>query len=460
MGDSARGEGVRSEGVWDDEEEVGFEAKHSDDVGVFSEGEREEGGIEGGRETDGYRHCSPIASAKVRRREGEDGEEEEEEEEEGEEERGGEDGKGKNVGEKEEREGGGEERERGHRTKLKRTPSDIAVRKAQLLSVAGNLNNRETGQRNVTLMSASGVSKQKVSKMRQRFQNAGGRKEGGRREGGKRGGGRGEVSKLVLERAELFRGKGGDGGGGRGGGGGGGRKGGGGGGVRRGRGGGRGGRVESWYVFADTADEGAMETLQEIAGGERGGGRRGERGGEGGGGGGEGTIPSPSSPLFERPMLDFPIFSSPFASSPWQPTFLRNQSISPFSLATDDNGENNEPPIEGFPSKEEGSDSSSEEDLMAALTPTTGKSAISPIGRSWLSPGRPHTLGIPHLVRGGNITGVKEKSPFFNEPYQRQRGQQLFSTSSITAAATRLSVIPEETASACGSISDVARATD
>ena len=441
VGDSVMSDGVRSEGVRDDEEEVSFESKHFED-GVFleDEGEREEGGMEGGRETDGCLHYSPIASAGVR-----GGEEEEEEE-------GGGQGKLEEVREKEEREGGGEERERGgERKKLKRTPSDITLRKAQLLSAAGNHDNRETEQRNVTSTSVSGVSKLKVSKMRQRFQQAGRREkggrmeEGGRREGGKKGGGRGRVSKLVLERAELFRERGGEGGrrgkgGGEVGGGGGGK------GSKGERGGERG---EGRSVVADVVEGGAIETLQEMERGERG----------GGGGGGGGAIPAPSSPVFERPTLHIPIFSSPFASSPWQPSFLRGQTISPFSFSDDDR-DNNESLIEEFLSNEDVSESSSDEDLMAALTPTTGMTAISPIGRSWLSPGRPHTAGIPHLVRGGNITGAREKSPFFNEQYQRQRSQQLSSTSAITAAMTRLSVIPEETASVCGSVNDITRATD
>ena len=183
--------------------------------------------------------------------------------------------------------------------------------------------------------------------------------------------------------------------------------------------------------------------------------REGGGGGEGGGSEAVEQPQAPSSPVFSHPLIDIPVFSAPFMSSPWQPTCLRGQTISPFS--------DDEPLIEGQPlemdthdtqlsNPDSDSDSSIEEDLMKPLRPTSGMASISPMGKSWLSPGKPPTVSASPFIKP-HMTGANEKSPFINEPYQRLQGQQRL-------AMARLSVIPEETPSACSSVSDITKETN
>ena len=147
----------------------------------------------------------------------------------------------------------------------------------------------------------------------------------------------------------------------------------------------------------------------------------------------------------------FPVFSGPSGLSNWVPACLRNTVISPYQSYRDDEDRTN---------RLDDSDDDSEEDddiIMEPLQPMTGRTligsthpsfggvaSISPTGRSWLSSGKPfgsQTSPLPIMP------GAEKTSPF-NESISLQCGQRL-------SAIKRLSVIPEETASASGSVTNM-----
>lgn len=153
------------------------------------------------------------------------------------------------------------------------------------------------------------------------------------------------------------------------------------------------------------------------------------------------------------PPINIPIFSAPSGLSNWVPACLRGTVVSPYSYDGDD--------------QEQASDDSEFEDddtlVMEPLEPTIGRdmlqvrstmpfagvASFSPIGRSWLSSGKPSGPAIFPLVNKPKTPGASEKSPF-NESFSLQRGH-----TPRVGAVNRLSVIPEETASACGSATDI-----
>ena len=159
----------------------------------------------------------------------------------------------------------------------------------------------------------------------------------------------------------------------------------------------------------------------------------------------------------EAPPVSIPIFSAPSGLSNWVPACLRETVISPYAVNND-----TEPLMED----QDSDDSDGDDMLMEPLKPTTGRAlfgvgplssmaslggvaSISPIGRSWLT-----SLGpaIAPLVDKPKTTGAHEKS--FNESISSQRGH-----SARLAAIKRLSVIPEETPSACSSAIDINNVT-
>lgn len=153
------------------------------------------------------------------------------------------------------------------------------------------------------------------------------------------------------------------------------------------------------------------------------------------------------------PPISIPIFSAPSGLSNWVPACLKGTVVSPYSYDGDD--------------QEQVSDDSEFEDddtlVMEPLEPNIGRdmlqarstmpfggvASFSPIGRSWLSSGKPSGPAVFPLVNKPKTPGATEKSPF-NESFSLQRGH-----TPRSAAINRLSVIPEETASACGSATDV-----
>jgi hypothetical protein len=156
------------------------------------------------------------------------------------------------------------------------------------------------------------------------------------------------------------------------------------------------------------------------------------------------TAPS----TFSSPSIQIPVFSGPSGLSNWVPSCLRETVITPYQSYGD------------CDDLEQDSDDSEPDDMiMEPLEPTTGRDLIgaglgtsfggvatmSPIGRSWLPAGKPLGSSISPLAG--------ERSPF-NESFSLQRGN-----SARSAAAKRLSVIPEETASACSSVTDISKGT-
>jgi hypothetical protein len=155
-----------------------------------------------------------------------------------------------------------------------------------------------------------------------------------------------------------------------------------------------------------------------------------------------------------------PVFSGHSNLSNWVPACLRETVISPYHSYDDDN---NEP---GNTEEEEGeSDSSDDRDMimMEPLEPTVGTpltstgsiptfggvATMTPIGRSWLSsPNKTFGSSQIALPTKPIIPGGKDMSPF-NESMHLQHGGHLF------GAMKRLSVIPEETASACCSMTSM-----
>lgn len=159
---------------------------------------------------------------------------------------------------------------------------------------------------------------------------------------------------------------------------------------------------------------------------------------------------SKDDPFLSGSPISIPIFSAPSGLSNWVPACLRGTVVSPYSYDGDD--------------EEQASDDSDDDTLvMEPLEPTIGRdmlrtgstmpfggvASFSPIGKSWLSSGKQSGPAISPLVNKPKTPGANEKSPF-NESFLLQRGH----TPRI-GAVNRLSVIPEETASACGSATDV-----
>ena len=164
-------------------------------------------------------------------------------------------------------------------------------------------------------------------------------------------------------------------------------------------------------------------------------------------------------PQFSDPPIEIPIFSGPSGLSNWVPACLRETVISPYSYRDSDDQLK----------EEQDSDSSEDDDdvLIEPLKPILGRdmlgtgsvmtmasfggvATMSPIGRSWLSSGKPSGPVISPLVSKPTLPGTNEKSPF-NESFSLQRSGH----AARPGAINRLSVIPEETASACGSITDI-----
>ena len=157
----------------------------------------------------------------------------------------------------------------------------------------------------------------------------------------------------------------------------------------------------------------------------------------------------------ENHPVTIPVFSAPSGLSNWVPACLRDTVISPTHSYTTD-GDNE------MDTSHDSDDSDGEEDvILEALEPTVGRALIgagasfasfggvasmSPIGRSWLSSVQPSGLQIMPL---GNKPGPKGISPF-NESFSLQQGQP-----GRSGGMQRLSVIPEETASACNSMVDI-----
>ena len=171
------------------------------------------------------------------------------------------------------------------------------------------------------------------------------------------------------------------------------------------------------------------------------------------------TRSSPGSKTPPDPVA-IPVFSGHSSLSNWVPACLRETVISPYHSYEDDNeiSLNKE-------EEEEDSESSDDEDMimMEPLKPTVGTplttvgsipkfggvATVTPIGRSWLSsPNRslgssPMALPIKPI-----IPGAKDMS-LFNESMHLQHGGHLL------GAIKRLSVIPEETASVCSSMTSM-----
>ena len=159
-----------------------------------------------------------------------------------------------------------------------------------------------------------------------------------------------------------------------------------------------------------------------------------------------------STPVWSSPTT-IPVFAHHSNLSNWVPACLREANISPYYSYEDDDQTNQYNEAEGDSDKS----SDEEEMMMEPLQPTTGASVgpifggvatITPIGRSWLSsPNKP--LGAP--LTKPIMTGARENSPF-NESIPLQR-------SGHRVGVHRLSVIPEETPSACNSMTNVAAHT-
>ncbi|CAI8033620.1 hypothetical protein GBAR_LOCUS18967 [Geodia barretti] len=171
------------------------------------------------------------------------------------------------------------------------------------------------------------------------------------------------------------------------------------------------------------------------------------------------TSSNPGSGPAPAPVA-IPVFSGHSNLSNWVPACLRETVISPYHSYDDDD---NEP---GITEEEEGeSDSSDDRDIimMEPLEPTVGTpltstgsipafggvATMTPIGRSWLSsPNRTFGSSRIALPTKPIIPGGKDISPF-NESMHLQRGGHLL------GAIKRLSVIPEETTSACSSVTSM-----
>ena len=172
------------------------------------------------------------------------------------------------------------------------------------------------------------------------------------------------------------------------------------------------------------------------------------------------TKAAPRSPLSSAPPapVAIPVFSGHSSLSNWVPACLRETVVSPYSYKDDDEtmnkGEEEESdsledldmnmmeplqPTLGTPSTSTGTTTTN----MAALPTFGGVATVTPIGRSWLS--------SPSRVFGGSqpikpiMPGVRDMS----EQMHIQQGGH------ILGAIKRLSVIPEETASACSSMTSM-----
>ena len=337
--------------------------------------------------------------------------------------------------------------------KPKHGSSGIATRVAQLFSASHTHNERKNirGQSPLITSLSSSISKQKVLEMKEKFMQ-GGRGGGGGGEGEETGeqqrktrreeGRRPSLSKLVQERAEVFSEKSSDesrdgitrtGS------------------LKRVR------RQED--ISLDIREDHGMDSVHESK---------------------EGTVEtdeddsmSPTSTNIvsnkatavqekeqptsvEAPPVSIPIFSAPSGLSNWVPACLRETVVSPYAV------NDTEPLTED----QDSDDSDGDDMLMEPLKPTTGRgsfgvgplsgmaslggvASISPIGKSWLTSGKPLGPAISPLVDKPKTTGASEKS--FNESISSQRGR--------LAAVKRLSVIPEETPSACSSAINISNET-
>ena len=147
--------------------------------------------------------------------------------------------------------------------------------------------------------------------------------------------------------------------------------------------------------------------------------------------------PQASPSMWSSSPAVIPVFSGHSSLSNWVPACLRETVISPYSPYGDEGLTNWE--------EEEGESESSDDDeeMMEPLQPTTG----APMGPLPIFGGMASWLSSPNKILGASptkpiMTVAREMSPF-NESIQ-QGGHR--------RGVNRLSVIPEETASACNSM--------
>ena len=155
-------------------------------------------------------------------------------------------------------------------------------------------------------------------------------------------------------------------------------------------------------------------------------------------------------PIISSDPIMIPVFSGPSGLSNWVPSCLRDTVITPYHAYGDEQMNENQ----------ESDDSDDGDIIMEPLEPAIGRNLIgsgavasitsfgevASFGKSWLQSGKPFGSKIPPLL---SKPGENEISPY-NEAILLQHGHAV-----RIGAIKRLSVIPEETASACSSMTDM-----